>query len=71
MKVKYFYFSVGRYHPAPRECSIMSCLNQFTAAELLTGSNKVSCKECTKAKRKNSLPKAQVNGLLNSNITTL
>jgi len=51
-----------RYHPAPRECSIMSCLNQFTAAELLTGSNKVSCKECTKAKRKNSLPKAQVNG---------
>ncbi|XP_012938605.1 ubiquitin carboxyl-terminal hydrolase 45 isoform X2 [Aplysia californica] len=52
-----------RYHPAPRECSVMSCLNQFTAAELLTGSNKVSCKECTKAKRKSSQPpKAEKKG---------
>ncbi|XP_059175697.1 ubiquitin carboxyl-terminal hydrolase 45-like isoform X2 [Physella acuta] len=43
-----------RYHPSPKECSIMSCLNQFTAAELLTGSNKFGCKECTRRKRNNS-----------------
>uniref|UniRef100_A0A2C9LRS2 ubiquitinyl hydrolase 1 n=1 Tax=Biomphalaria glabrata TaxID=6526 RepID=A0A2C9LRS2_BIOGL len=44
-----------RYHPSSKECSILSCLNQFTAAELLTGSNKFGCKECTRRKRKNSL----------------
>ncbi|KAH9525374.1 hypothetical protein Btru_001205 [Bulinus truncatus] len=43
-----------RYHPSSKECSILSCLNQFTAAELLTGSNKFGCKECTRRKRKNS-----------------
>ncbi|CAG5136193.1 unnamed protein product, partial [Candidula unifasciata] len=45
-----------RYHPAPKECSILSCLNQFTAAELLTGSNKFGCRECTRRRRKNSHP---------------
>ncbi|CAL1531431.1 unnamed protein product [Lymnaea stagnalis] len=43
-----------RYHPSPKECSILSCLNQFTAAELLTGSNKFGCKECSRRKRRNS-----------------
>ncbi|GFO47271.1 ubiquitinyl hydrolase 1 [Plakobranchus ocellatus] len=43
-----------RYHPSPKECSILSCLNQFTAAELLTGSNKFGCKECTRRRRQNS-----------------
>lgn len=43
-----------RYQPASRECSILSCLNQFTSAELLTGNNKVTCENCTRQKRKNS-----------------
>ena len=36
------------YHPSPGECSVMSCLNQFCAAELLDGSNKFACEECSK-----------------------
>ncbi|XP_052241932.1 ubiquitin carboxyl-terminal hydrolase 45-like isoform X2 [Dreissena polymorpha] len=39
-----------RYHVSSGECSIQSCLNQFTAAELLTGHNKFGCKNCTKLK---------------------
>ncbi|XP_063537384.1 ubiquitin carboxyl-terminal hydrolase 16/45 isoform X1 [Cydia strobilella] len=30
------------------ECSVASCLSQFTALELLTGNNKVGCDTCTK-----------------------
>lgn len=30
------------------ECTIHSCLNQFTARELMTGNNKVGCEACTK-----------------------
>ncbi|XP_076466715.1 ubiquitin carboxyl-terminal hydrolase 45-like [Babylonia areolata] len=45
-----------RYQPSSKECSVMSCLHQFTAAELLTGSNKVSCKMCTKLRPKNATP---------------
>lgn len=30
------------------ECSIQSCLNSFTAIELLSGNNKVGCEACTK-----------------------
>ena len=39
-----------RFHPVSHECSVMSCLNQFTAAELLTGNNKFRCSVCTKKK---------------------
>ncbi|XP_050390725.2 ubiquitin carboxyl-terminal hydrolase 45 [Patella vulgata] len=39
-----------RYQSSGKECSILSCLHQFTSAELLTGSNKVSCERCTKIK---------------------
>lgn len=45
-----------RYQPSSKECSVMSCLHQFTAAELLTGSNKVSCKWCSKQRPKNAAP---------------
>ncbi|KAL8603378.1 hypothetical protein ACOMHN_004229 [Nucella lapillus] len=45
-----------RYQPSPKECSVLSCLHQFTAAELLTGSNKVSCKMCTRLRPKNATP---------------
>lgn len=41
-----------RYHPNSGECSIESCLHQFTAAELLTGNNKFGCKNCTRLSHK-------------------
>ncbi|XP_061193620.1 ubiquitin carboxyl-terminal hydrolase 16-like isoform X2 [Saccostrea echinata] len=40
----------SRYHPASRECTIMTCLHQFTSAELLTGNNKFGCANCTQKK---------------------
>ncbi|XP_076373388.1 ubiquitin specific protease 16/45 isoform X2 [Tachypleus tridentatus] len=43
-----------RYHPAAHECSVMSCLNQFTAPELLTGNNKFGCENCTRLKNESS-----------------
>jgi hypothetical protein len=36
-----------RYQCDDGECSIQSCLNQFTALELMTGNNKVGCEVCT------------------------
>lgn len=36
-----------RYQCDDGECSIQSCLNQFTALELMTGNNKVGCENCT------------------------
>ncbi|KAI5692640.1 hypothetical protein M8J75_001704 [Diaphorina citri] len=30
------------------ECSLLSCLNQYTCIELLAGNNKVTCEMCTK-----------------------
>lgn len=36
-----------RYHCEEGECSIQSCLNNFTAAELMTGNNKVGCDACS------------------------
>ena len=46
-----------RYHAKSGECSIYSCLTQFTSPELLTGNNKWACERCTKIqaeKRKNN-----------------
>lgn len=34
------------------DCSIQSCLNQFTAVELISGSNKVCCEACTARENK-------------------
>ncbi|RVE49883.1 hypothetical protein evm_005476 [Chilo suppressalis] len=39
--------SSPRYICDEDECSIQSCLSQFTALELLTGNNKVGCETCT------------------------
>ena len=36
-----------RYLTKEGEFSIQSCLNQFTALELMTGNNKVGCEACT------------------------
>lgn len=38
----------ARYQCDDGECSVQSCLNQFTSVELMTGSNKVCCEACTK-----------------------
>lgn len=45
--------SPGRYTTKEGECSVESCLNQFTALELMTGSNKVVCEACTGREKKN------------------
>ncbi|XP_029171338.1 ubiquitin carboxyl-terminal hydrolase 16 isoform X2 [Nylanderia fulva] len=45
--------SSGRYTTKEGECSVESCLNQFTALELMTGSNKVVCEACTARQKKN------------------
>ncbi|CAH0563841.1 unnamed protein product [Brassicogethes aeneus] len=37
-----------RYQCEERECSVQSCLNQFTECELMAGNNKVGCELCTK-----------------------
>lgn len=44
--------SPGRYMTKEGECSVESCLNQFTALELMTGSNKVVCEACTVREKK-------------------
>lgn len=36
-----------RYQCKEGECSIQSCLNQFTTWEFLNGCNKVTCDSCT------------------------
>ncbi len=38
----------ARYHAKSGECSVYSCLTQFTAPELLTGTNKWACEKCTR-----------------------
>merc|ERR1712218_378799 len=37
-----------RYYAKTGECSVYSCLAQFTAPELLTGQNKWACDKCTR-----------------------
>jgi hypothetical protein len=39
---------LSRYQCDDGECSIQSCLNQFTALELMAGNNKVGCENCTR-----------------------
>ncbi|XP_016982454.1 ubiquitin carboxyl-terminal hydrolase 45 [Drosophila rhopaloa] len=36
-----------RYQCEDGECSVQSCMNNFTAVELMTGQNKVGCDSCT------------------------
>ena len=51
------------YHPSQGECSVMSCLSQFCAPELLDGNNKFACEECSKRAQKSKNNKgANVNG---------
>ncbi|XP_077383594.1 ubiquitin carboxyl-terminal hydrolase 45 isoform X2 [Festucalex cinctus] len=40
------------YNPGSKECSIQSCLHQFTSVELLMGNNKLLCENCTERRQK-------------------
>ncbi|XP_037533081.1 ubiquitin carboxyl-terminal hydrolase 45 [Nematolebias whitei] len=40
------------YTPCSKECSIQSCLHQFTSIELLMGNNKLLCESCTDRRQK-------------------
>ncbi|KAK2114107.1 Ubiquitin carboxyl-terminal hydrolase 45, partial [Saguinus oedipus] len=40
------------YITASKECSVQSCLYQFTSMELLIGNNKLLCENCTENKQK-------------------
>nr|XP_025858650.1 ubiquitin carboxyl-terminal hydrolase 45 [Vulpes vulpes] len=40
------------YVTASRECSVQSCLYQFTSMELLMGNNKLLCENCTAKKQR-------------------
>ncbi|XP_034031317.1 ubiquitin carboxyl-terminal hydrolase 45 [Thalassophryne amazonica] len=40
------------YTPFSKECSIQSCLHQFTSVELLMGNNKLLCESCTERRQK-------------------
>uniref|UniRef100_A0AAR2L0R2 Ubiquitin carboxyl-terminal hydrolase n=1 Tax=Pygocentrus nattereri TaxID=42514 RepID=A0AAR2L0R2_PYGNA len=40
------------YTPASKECSVQSCLHQFTSVELLMGNNKLLCENCTERRHR-------------------
>uniref|UniRef100_A0A4W4FLJ0 Ubiquitin carboxyl-terminal hydrolase n=1 Tax=Electrophorus electricus TaxID=8005 RepID=A0A4W4FLJ0_ELEEL len=40
------------YTPVSKECSVQSCLHQFTSVELLMGNNKLLCENCTERRHK-------------------
>ena len=40
------------YTPSSKECSVQSCLHQFTSVELLMGNNKLLCESCTERRQK-------------------
>ncbi|XP_017054947.1 ubiquitin carboxyl-terminal hydrolase 16 [Drosophila ficusphila] len=54
-----------RYQCEDGECSVQSCMNNFTAVELMTGQNKVGCDSCT-LRINGSDPKAKT---VNTNAT--
>uniref|UniRef100_A0A2K5EF55 Ubiquitin carboxyl-terminal hydrolase n=1 Tax=Aotus nancymaae TaxID=37293 RepID=A0A2K5EF55_AOTNA len=55
------------YITASKECSVQSCLYQFTSMELLIGNNKLLCENCTENKQKyqeeTSLAEKKVEGV--------
>ncbi|XP_068087319.1 ubiquitin carboxyl-terminal hydrolase 45 isoform X2 [Hyperolius riggenbachi] len=40
------------YVTSPKECSVQSCLYQFTSVELLMGNNKLLCEKCSESRMK-------------------
>ena len=49
---------VPRYQATTGECSLLTCLDQYTAPELLTDNNKFGCDSCTEQRNK-QLPPAE------------
>ncbi|MEQ2217436.1 hypothetical protein XENOCAPTIV_010106, partial [Xenoophorus captivus] len=57
------------YTPTSKECSIQSCLHQFTSVELLMGNNKLLCENCTERRQK-QLRKSSSTGETNTAVPT-
>ena len=57
----------SRYLVNEKECSIESCLNQFTDVELMDGNNAVACKACTEREKVNCLYVSLSTSLMYSN----
>lgn len=51
-----------RYHSNTGECSIYSSLSQFTAPELLTGSNRWACDRCTQLQHASNQSESEDSG---------
>ena len=47
-----------RYQATAGECSLLTCLNRYTAPELLAGNNKFGCDSCMELRNKR-LPAAE------------
>lgn len=50
------------YNPGSKECSIQSCLHQFTSVELLMGNNKLLCESCTERRQKQTRKSSSAGG---------
>ena len=56
-----------RYRTQPGECSVYSCLTQFTAPELLAGNNKWACGRCSKLRKGEKIARRESNKTLPCN----
>ncbi|KAL2084828.1 hypothetical protein ACEWY4_020346 [Coilia grayii] len=57
------------YTPSSKECSVQSCLYQFTSVELLMGNNKLLCENCTE-RRQRQLRKSGTSGKKSERVYT-
>ncbi|XP_076136314.1 ubiquitin carboxyl-terminal hydrolase 45 [Alosa pseudoharengus] len=57
------------YMPSSKECSVQSCLYQFTSVELLMGNNKLLCENCTE-RRQRQLRKSSTSGKKSERVYT-
>ncbi|XP_031431884.1 ubiquitin carboxyl-terminal hydrolase 45 isoform X2 [Clupea harengus] len=57
------------YTPCSKECSVQSCLYQFTSVELLMGNNKLLCENCTE-RRQRQLRKSSTSGKKSERVYT-
>ena len=59
----------SQYQAAAGECSLLTCLSQYTAPELLAGNNKIGCDACTELRDKRLPPaeKGETRGRVYSN----
>lgn len=56
------------YTPSSKECSVQSCLHQFTSVELLMGNNKLLCESCTERRHKQLRKSSSTGKYFSSNL---